>query len=97
MTRHPARHKVIFQTGGDVINCATIANVSIVSTEEAKMIFDFDAPAVVIGFAFSDRVLVLKTEDYEHAHVILSKLKRGMIASRDENFELLDDIDDDNN
>lgn len=97
MTRHPARHKVIFQTGGDVINCATIANVSIVSTEEAKMIFGFDVPAVVIGFAFSDRVLVLKTEDYEHAHVILSKLKRGMIASRDENFELLDDIDDDNN
>jgi len=86
---------VIFQTGGSVIDCSTISNANIVPPEEAKTIFGLDGPAVVIGFAFSDRVFVLTVEDEEQAHVVISKLKRGMIASRDGNFELLDDIDDD--
>lgn len=94
MSRHPRNNLVVFQTGGTIIDCSTISSATLIPASEAKTLFDSDTPVVVVGFAFCDRVFVLNVEDEEQGHVLVSKLKRGMISAKTGDFSLLDFIDD---
>ena len=84
--RHP-KHKVVLQIEGCVIDCSAVCSVTIMREAEGRYF-------LAVGFIAAERTITLPVGDKEEAYIILSRIKKGMVAAAEGGHGLLEGDED---
>ena len=85
--RHP-KHKVVLQIEGCVIDCSAVCSVTIMASDRNKYF-------LAVGFLASERTITLPVGDKEEAYIILSYIKKGMVAAAEGGHGLFEEGEED--
>jgi ATP-dependent exoDNAse (exonuclease V) alpha subunit len=90
MHKHP-NSPVILQVGGMIIDCGAVDHAAAMGPEQTGL----DQWVVSVSLRASGKITRLSMVDKESAFILLSRIKRGMIAWYTGDYELLESYGDD--